>query len=404
MRQNKQKKIFLRTTFDLCDNNGYTTTQINNFFIQNGHEVIREPDGADYIVISTCGFDQDREQRAYDLVSGYIQHYSDVAKVIVCGCLASINPELFDSSKVTLIGSRELYKFNAIFQPRINIEHISGGAINGRFINSGYGFLDAYYLQICQGCVNHCSYCAIKKAKGDVKSKPPEQLIAELERAIQSGYRRVMLLGDDCGSYGADLGTNLAELLNIIKDYEIGININYIHPRQFQSAYPLLHPRTLERIEFINVPIQSTSRRILDLMNRPYHANDIFEIIREIKSTYPNIFFETHIIYGFPSEARAEFQDAFRAAEYFDSVIFFYYTDRKGVSASRLAGKIPTAEILQRTKMILDHPRFRIQRGNDQPPVVLLGYELETTDDIFISIENSLPHSDFVSFDRRSSS
>ncbi|BBO81089.1 hypothetical protein DSCO28_16550 [Desulfosarcina ovata subsp. sediminis] len=372
--------------------------------MQNGHEVIGEPDGADYIVISTCGFDQDREQRSYGIVSDYIRQYAAVAKVIVCGCLASINPELFDSSKVTIIGPRELDKFNRIFQPRINIERISGGMVNERFINKGYGFLNAYYLQICQGCINHCSYCAIKKAKGDVKSKAPEQLIIELENAIEEGYRCVMLLGDDCGSYGADLGTNLADLLNTIKDYDIGININYIHPRQFQSLYPLLHPRTLERIEFMNVPIQSTSRRILDLMNRPYDANDIFKIIHEIKSKYQHIFFETHIIYGFPSETREEFEDAFRAADFFDSVIFFYYTDRKNVSASRLKGKIPTAEIMQRTETILNHPRFRIKHGNDHPPVVLLGYELNTTDDIFRSIANSLPHSDFTSFNQRSSS
>ena len=393
MRQKEKDrlKILLCTTFDLCDNNGYISTQIHNFFVQNGHEMVKNPACADYIVISTCGFDQDREHQSYAIVSDYVDQNAHKARIIVCGCLASINPELFDTSKVTIIGAKELNKFNQIFQPKIKIENISGGALNEHFINKAYGFLDAYYLQICQGCINNCSYCAIKKAKGYVKSKPLKGLVAELENAIRAGYKRVMLLGDDCGSYGVDLGTNLVELLNELNNYNIGININYIHPSRLEEIYPRLSMGTLERLGFMNVPIQSTSPRILDLMNRHYDAEKIFEVVEDIKSKFPHLFLETHIIYGFPSETREEFEDTFRAIDFFDSVIYFYYTNRKNVDASKYKGKITTSEVICRTKNILNHPNFCIQRDNALLPVILLGYDIKTADDIFKSIESSLP-------------
>ena len=383
-------KIFLCTTFDLCDNNGYLTTQINNFFIQNGHEIMSGPDLAEYIVITTCGFDQDREKRSYAIVSDYIDHYAHEKKIIICGCLVKINPELFNSSQVTIIGPKEIHQFNQIFRPAVKIENVSGGALNERFINKQYGFLDAYYLQICQGCVNNCSYCAIKKAKGYVNSKMPERLMDELETALKAGFKRVMLLGDDCGSYGADLGTNLADLLNKISECDVGININYIQPGRFEKIYPQLSQRTLEHIEFINIPVQSTSKRILGLMNRGYDTDSIFRIVKEIKAKHPRSFFETHIIYGFPSETWEEFQDTFRAADYFDSVIYFYYTDRKGVISSQLEGKIAAAEIVHRTESILNHPQFCIEHDKAEPPVVLLGYDLKAGNEIFKSIADSL--------------
>lgn len=385
------QKVFFFTTFKLCDNNGYLSTQIYNFFVQNGNEMVNMPELADFIVISTCAFDQERENMSFSIVDDYIQKFVGKKGMIICGCLPKINPDLFDSSQVILIGPKELNRFNEIFKPAVRIENISGSMLNGNFINEHYGFLDAYYLQICQGCVNNCSYCAIKKAKDEVTSKTVDTIISELKEGMRMGFKRFVLLADDCGSYGLDLGIDFAKLLNQLNDFDIRMNINYIEPKEFQLLYPKFEQGALEKIDFMDIPLQSTSKRILRLMNRHYEVADILKIAKEIKRRLPHIYLETQIIYGFPSETREEFRDTFRLTEFFDTVIYFYYTDRKNVKSSFLPGKLTSSEVIYRTEEILRHPRFSRGQDTAEPPMVLLGYGLNGSE-ILESIERNCSH------------
>jgi MiaB/RimO family radical SAM methylthiotransferase len=390
MHRNSINKIFFLTTFRLCDNNGYTSTQINNFFCYNGFRMVETPEESDCIVISTCGFDQERENLSRYIVDEYIRKFSKNKLVIIFGCLTKINPGLFDQGRVITIGPKDLHRFNEIFQPEIRIEDVSGGRLNERFIDRDYGLVDAYYLQICQGCVNSCTYCAIKKAKGYVTSKPLSKIVNELEQAIENGFTRIMLLGDDCGSYGADLNIDFSDLLNELANFKVGISINYVEPGRFLYLYPKLNRSTLQNIEFINIPIQSTSNRIINLMGRHYDVDDVLWHAQEMRQKYPGIYLETHMMYGFPTETREEFEYSFHAADYFDSVIYFYYTDRKNVKSSLLAGKVPGMELRHRTQTILDHPRFHLNSDSANPPIIMLGYDLKTPHDIYKSIEVSM--------------
>lgn len=384
-----KQKIFFTTTFMLCDNNGYMSTRINTFFKNNGYELVTAAEQADWIVISTCGFDQGREDEATAITTHYMERFSGAQRIIICGCLPKINPELFREASVTTIGPKELYKFNDLFLPRIPIDDVTGGNLDERFISKDYGLLDCYYLQICQGCVNTCSYCGIKKAKGYVTSVPPEKLLREVEEAVQSGFGRIMLVADDCGSYGVDLGVHFGDLLRQISHFGLPLSINYIHPAEFQQLYLECGSSIFEHIEFINIPLQSTSKRILELMNRPYDPAEVMRTVKEIRAEFPRTFFETHMIYGFPTETREEFQDTFGAVEAFDSVIYFYYTDRKNVQASLLQPRISDSEMIYRTKQIINHSRFTVTREGAAPPLVLLGYDLEKAGDIFGSLARS---------------
>lgn len=374
------KKIFLCTTFRLCDNNGYLTTQLSNFFVENGYQIVRLPEDSDCIVITTCGFDQGREDESISIVNLHINNFSGQKKIVVCGCLPKINPELFDLTKVTLIGSKELDKFDELFAADKKMETISGSSLDETFINGEYGFVDSYYIQICQGCVNNCSYCAIKKTKGHVKSKTIAAIVAEVETGFQLGFRRFMLLGDDCGSYGADIGVDLAELFSELNRFDIRLLINYIEPGKFLTLYPKIDPSIFDKIDFMNIPVQTSSNRIISLMNRHYDPVHVMAIARDIKEKYPHLYLETHVIFGFPGETREEFAESFKFAEAFDAVIYFYYTDRKGVKSAMLPGKLAEAEVKQRVDMIVAHPKFAWKHKDAAPPLILLGYGPETTE------------------------
>jgi MiaB/RimO family radical SAM methylthiotransferase len=371
------EKIFFRTAFTLCDNNGYSSTQVLNFFLKNNFGMTDDPGDADYIVVSTCGFDQERENESFAVVDGLVRDYGEGRRVVVCGCLAKINPESFKDLGVTLIGPKEHDTFNAVFNACVKIQDVSGSRIDPHFISSDYGFMDAYYIQVCQGCVNRCSYCAIKKAKGQVKSKTIEAVLAEMRMGISLGYRRFVLLGDDCGSYGADIGTDLAGLLNSMDNEDVRIHINYIEPGRFLAIHGKISKNAYDRIDFMNVPVQSSSPRIIGLMNRRYDVAKVTEAVKAVKEEHPHVFIETHVIYGFPGETRDEFMKSFDLADSFDSVIYFYYTDRKNVVSTLLPGKITADEVILRTEEITKHPRFSWEPEKAEAPLVLLGYAME---------------------------
>ena len=380
------QKVFVCTTFKLCDNNGYLTTQLSNFFAENGHDLVRNPEEAEWIVISTCGFDQERENEATRMINQYLDRFAQTTRIIICGCLSKINPDLFDGSLVTLIGAKDLSRFNVIFSAKKKIEEVSGNQLDDKFINREYGVLDAYYLQICQGCVNGCSYCAIKKAKGHVSSKSIEEVVRQMKQGVGLGFTRFMLLGDDCGSYGADIGVDLADLLNELNKYDVRLLLNYIEPGAFKRLYEKVDHSVFNKIDFINVPVQSVSKRIISLMNRKYETTEIMKIAMNLKARFPHLYLETHVIFAFPSETREEFRESFKLSEAFDAVIYFYYTDRKGVKSSALPGKIGPEELRCRVEEITRHPRFSWEHQSAEPPLVLLGYGPDTSD-LFKSLD-----------------
>jgi MiaB/RimO family radical SAM methylthiotransferase len=385
-----KEPIFITTTFKLCDNNGYLSTQIRNFFGFNGHALVDHPGQAETIVISTCGFDQEREDVSMSVIDSHMQNYAGKKRIIICGCLTKINPDRLDLSRVDLIGPKELHRFNEIFAPAIPIEEVSGSRLDQRFIDPQYGFFDAFNLQICQGCVNNCSYCGIKKAKGEVTSKPVDRIVGEVEQALEQGYRQFMLLGDDCASYGKDLNTDLSVLLNKLRHYDIRININYLEPRGFFELYPRINADVFQKINFMSIPVQSASGRVLGLMNRRYEIDAITDMVVKIKEKSPDTFIETHVLYGFPSETREEFEKSFGLTLYFDSVIYFYYTERKNVTASTLPGKMNADEMVHRTRRIMGHPSFTRDPDSDKVPQVLLGYGLSEAE-LLQSIRKSYP-------------
>jgi tRNA A37 methylthiotransferase MiaB len=144
--------------------------------------------------------------------------------------------------------------------------------------------------------------------------------------------------------------------------------------------YPKIDQEVVEKIDFMDIPLQSTSKRILGLMNRRYEVADILNLAKEIKRRSPRIYLETQIIYAFPSETKEEFRDTFGLTEFFDTVIYFYYTDRKDVKSSLLPGKLTSSEIINRTEEIMHHPRFSRGQDTAEPPIVLLGYDPNGSD------------------------
>jgi len=342
------KKVFFCSSFHLCENNSYLGTQIYEFLKRNGHIIVSNPRDADAIVINTCGFDQSRENEALALVREMAGKYGARKQIVVSGCLPKINPSVASLPGVRTIGPKEVGDFDALFGGRTPIAAVKANRLNKGL--AAFGFTDDYYIMICQGCVNACSYCAIKKAKGAVSSKPPDEVEAELQAGLRLGFKRIVLLADDCGSYGLDIGTDFAELLNRLNAVEgdFKLNIHYLEPRRLLALLPNIHMGVFEKVYFINIPLQSASQRLLKLMNRRYEVSDVARAAAEIKSVNPACHLQTHILYGFPSETRKEFCASFELGRVFDSVVYFFYTPKRGTPAFQLKSTVTRTELMHR--------------------------------------------------------
>ena len=387
----RNKKVYLTTSFKFCKTNAYLGSQLYSFFEMNGFWIVNNPEEADFIIITTCAFDNERESGALSIVDDLSGKFAFKKKIIVCGCLPKINKDIPNDKRIIAIGPKELTKFDEIFAARVKIEDIYAGKLNKYFCADRIGELEYGYIQIGHGCVNKCSYCIIKKAKGNIESKSPEQILHEFKLGIKSGLRKFFLLADDCGSYGLDIKTDFAELLNLLCS-ELGdsfdsLGILYFEPNQLIKLYPRIDKNVFKKIDSINVPVQTVSPRLLKLMNRDYSINAVLNILAEIKSINKKIDFRTHLIYGFPGESRKDFASLVSLVGHFNLISCFYYSDRKGTKAYNLGGKASRSEIMYRTSVIM---RMENQAG-DQAKLktkIELAYQPKT---VFASIAKTVP-------------
>jgi tRNA A37 methylthiotransferase MiaB len=202
-------------------------------------------------------------------------------------------------------------------------------------------------VQISTGCSNNCSYCAIKTAKGHVKSRSIDDIKKYIRLLLERGENRIFLISDDCGSYGMDIGTNISELVDVILSMNGGIKMKIysMYPALFVKHYPSLRKHFAnKRINHIGVPLQSGSSRILKLMNRSYDIDEIKSLVRDLKECNPEAKVISNIIYNFPTETMDDFKKSVKASMIFDYSLFFRYCETTGSKSSYIYPKCGDAD------------------------------------------------------------
>ncbi|OGI07482.1 MAG: hypothetical protein A2Y40_09910 [Candidatus Margulisbacteria bacterium GWF2_35_9] len=344
----------LITTYTLCLNSAYLSKQISSYFETNNlAKKIESPHLADLIIINICSFIDTTEKESLDVITRLISKYPE-KKIIICGCVPKLNT-IQPSPNVLVIKSDQLSEFDRIFNPSICISDIKVGEVVHKSSELNYVNRGDYFIDICKGCANNCSYCAIKLAKGHVVSTPILHILDEIKVAIQQGYKRFTLLADDCGSYGLDMGSTLAELLNKIDEIteaDIQFNLHYLYPAGLINLVASMNPSFFKKIYYMNVPIQSLSKKCLSLMNRKYSVQKVLSLINKIKKFNPSIFIGTHFIYCFPGETLKNFLKTFKLVRLFDEIEYFYFSPRIGTKAASIINPFSKKTFMNRSLII----------------------------------------------------
>ena len=372
-----------------CPRRAVDSQKIADYLEANNLVYTQDFKQADLIVVSTCAALKSREDLSKTAVSWYQKQKHENAKIVVAGCLGKINPEVKKEFKdLAFISPREIDTLDDLIAAKVPFKDIpdpnqigsfplfpdkperqaKGNRLNKR-LDLVYEKKDLFTLRVATGCLGNCSYCAVKFAVGKLESKPLEAIVKEFKSGLDQGFKHFVLIAGDVGCYGVDIGISAAELLSalfavegsykiIIKEFNAQWIVKY-----FQDLLKIFK-ENYEKIDYIVVPVQSASNRMLRMMKRPYTIEDVKKYLKIIKTQVPALQISTHIMVGFPGETEEDFQESVEfIKEYeFPFVDIYAYDDRPNTEASRMADKIPQEIIDQRVdtvkkvqKQILSH-------------------------------------------------
>lgn len=349
---------------------------------QNGFEITDDVDGADAVIVNTCGFIEDAKKEAIENILDMVELKNEgvIGKIIVTGCLAEryreeIAKEFPEVDAVVGIGSNgdicEICE-KALESDEI-VESFANKAclpLNGeRMLTTPSYFA---YLKIAEGCSNHCTYCAIPSIRGEFRSRQPEDIIKEAQDLVRSGVKEIVVVAQDTTRYGEDLygKSALPALLTSLAKIEglEWIRVLYCYPERITDELIDVVANNDKIVKYFDIPIQHASASVLKRMNRVGDMDSLLSLVEKIRAKIPDVVLRTTLITGFPGETEEDFETLSEFVEkaQFDRLGCFAYSAEEGTPAARLPDQIDEDVKKERGEAIMEQ-QFRIfERLNEQ--------------------------------------
>jgi ribosomal protein S12 methylthiotransferase len=327
--------------------------------IANGIEVVHESEKPDYniSIINTCGFIDKAKEESVNTILEHValkeEGYLD--KVYVTGCLSERYKNDLEQEIEGVdawFGTMELPNILKAFEADYKAE-----LVGERFLSTPSHYA---YLKISEGCNRTCSFCAIPLMRGKHVSRPEEELIAEAKSLVKKGVKEIMLIAQELTYYGLDLykERTLPQLLEKLAAIEglKWIRLHYAYPHKFplevievMKAHPTI-------CNYLDIPLQHVSDRMLTAMKRQITRKEMMELIRSIRAILPDICLRTTLIVGFPGETQEDIEDLKQFLEEvrFDRVGVFTYSHEEGTSGYALDDNLSSEEKEARAQEIMD--------------------------------------------------
>ncbi|HDZ36158.1 MAG TPA: tRNA (N(6)-L-threonylcarbamoyladenosine(37)-C(2))-methylthiotransferase [Thermococcus sp.] len=349
-----------------CTRNKADAEIMEAILLRAGYELAETPDSADYVVVNTCAVKDPTEKHMRERIKELI---NSGKRVIVTGCLVHVNPDVIDSRVSGILGVKSIDRI---------AEAVSVAESGGKLV-SVEGWRErsidklelprlwkngvAFVVPISEGCLNGCTYCATRFARGVLKSYKPELVVKWVKEAIARGYREIQLSSEDTGCYGFDIGTNLAELLDEITaiEGEFRVRVGMMNPNHaIKILDELIDAYQDEKVyKFLHLPVQSGDNEVLRRMGRTYTVEEFEEIVNEFRKKVPGLNLNTDIIVGFPGETDEAFQNTVELVKRVrpDKINVSRYSPRPGTIAAKWK-QIPGWKAKERSRIL---HRLRLQ-------------------------------------------
>ena len=366
-----------------CQMNERDSDAVAAMLRNRGYRIVSDEAECDIMLINTCSVRDAAEQKAIGKAGhvGKRRRKQPDLVIGILGCMAqNRGAELLDSlPDVDLIVGTQKFHQVPDYLDNIRAARDAGVPLGESIVdiaeeedsqNTIRDHLEtetpqiSAYVSIQQGCNMDCHFCIVPKTRGDERSRPMEDIVAECRNLAAKGVREITLLGQIVTSYGrrdyvhTDGVSPFVQLIEKVHEIDGIERIRFTspHPRGFKQDLVEAYGRLPKLCEYVHLPMQSGSNRILKAMNRPYSRERYREIVAALRGVRPDMYFSTDIIVGFPGETDEDFEqtrELFEACNY-DMAYIFKYSIRSGTVAADLGDQISDEVKEHRNQVLLE--------------------------------------------------
>lgn len=339
-----------------CDKNLVDSEVMLGLLTKNGYTLTDDETEADVIVINTCCFIHDAKEESIQTILEMAQYKEQNLKaLVVTGCLSErykdeilkeipeIDAVLGTTSYDSIVEAVNEALEGKVYEHYESIDYLPDNSEVKRVVTTGNHMA---YLKIAEGCDKKCSYCIIPKIRGQFRSVPMKELLAEAERLAAEGVKELVLVAQETTLYGKDLTgeKQLPQLLRSLCRIEgiEWIRLLYCYPEEITDEL-IDVIKTEEKIcHYIDMPIQHSENRILQRMGRRTSREDLIEVIGKLRKEIPDIAIRTTLITGFPGETKEDHQGLMKFVEEcrFERLGVFTYSPEEDTLAAEFEDQI----------------------------------------------------------------
>lgn len=350
------KKIAFKTLG--CRLNLYETDSLASEFSKNNYEIVDFSEKADVYVINTCTVTSMSDQKSRRVINQAARRKED-GITIVTGCMATNYKEQLEKNENIdyVVDNDHKTSVVSIAEAHFNGEIVSDENFQKNLFDyepAEETFHTRSFIKIQDGCDNFCTFCIIPKVRGRATSRPVEEVLDNIRKVVDFGYKEVIITGVNIGRYndnGVDFEALVEKMLEIPGDFRI--RISSIEPDGYTDSFFRLfkHPKLAPHM---HICLQSGSEDVLLKMRRMYTAKLFKEMADKLEELYPGFSLTTDIIVGFPGETEEHFNETFELSKSigFGHIHTFKYSVRKGTRAERLPDHVDEKEKNRRGEII----------------------------------------------------
>jgi ribosomal protein S12 methylthiotransferase len=317
-----------------------------------GYELARRHDGANIVIVNTCGFLDSAKRESLSAIGDAM---AENGKVIVTGCMGA-EPEQIEQAYPGVLSITGPQQYESVLEavhralppahnPHLDLVPPQGIKLTPRHYA---------YLKISEGCNNRCSFCIIPKLRGDLKSRSADDVLREAERLVEAGVKELLVISQDTSAYGVDLKyaasrwkerevrARFVDLAKELGEFGVWVRLQYVYPYpHVDDVIPLMSEGKI--LPYLDIPFQHASPEILKAMRRPAAQDRTLARIAAWRAQCPDLALRSTFIVGFPGETEADFAcllEWLEEAE-IDRVGCFKYEPVAGAASNALAPAVP---------------------------------------------------------------
>ena len=323
-----------------------------------GYEIIEDIDDSDLVFLNTCTVREGAAVKVYGKLGDLkrLKEQKNGKMIIgVTGCLAQeVRDEFIKKTPYVdlVLGNQNIGRIPDIIEriekgEDVHVVMVEDEDELPQRVDADFGDDIVASISITYGCNNYCTFCIVPYVRGMERSVPLHEIVKDVKKYTEKGYREILFLGQNVNSYGSDLADdtdNFAKLLRESAKIEGDFWIKYVspHPKDFTDEVIDAIADNSKIARMLHLPLQSGSTKILNAMNRGYTKEEFITLAKKIKEKIPDIGLTTDIIVGFPGETEEDFQDTMDVVNEvgFENAFMFMYSKRSGTPAATMAEQV----------------------------------------------------------------